>query len=678
VAAIGLSSLAGALQAPPPAGKMWLLEDAPVEHIREVYKVDLTKDWLETTRRFGLRFGGGTASFVSARGLILTNHHVVRGFLSNMEHDVKNLGFSGYVARSPEEELRISGASVNQLVYVEDVTEAVFAGVDLHAPHEEVQRLIGKNRQAVLAQAAQARPGLTSELVSLYRGSRAHLYSYKVYSDVRIVFAPELALGYFGGETDNFRYPRYALDFSLCRVYENGAPLDSKDFHFTWSDGKLDEGKVVFTLGNPGSTDRLLTVAELEYRRDALYPAQTAITDDFLKALDAHAKQHPESEARLRELAFGISNGYIATVGKLQGLRDQARMEARRAVEKDFRARLAANKELSELYGDAWDEIELALEELVPVYQQWWYHMPWYGEGQWFEPLARAVALVEDLNPDFADENRVPATGPSFAFPFEPEVFAAHLARGREVRGADDPGIAALLRGKEPAEAVRTLVAESRIGASDFESELRAGGWEAVAASTDPAIAAARVLYPMIVDARDQKRLLDDVVHQHGIRVGKAIDALEGPVVCPEATFSQRLSAGTVRGYALEGQTFPASTNFGGLYERCAKFGDQGEFDLPDLWFAKKDKLDLANPFDFVCTADSTGGSSGSPVFDAERRIVGVLFDGNEQSTENEFVFQDGAARSLAVASGAMLEALAKVYEAPALVAELKGQGGAN
>lgn len=673
--ACGLASSLAAFQAAPPAGKMWLLEDAPVEHIREVYGVELTPDWLEKTRLCGLRFGGGTASFVSDRGLILTNHHVVRGFLSNMEHDGKNLGSAGYVARSPQEELRIPGANVVQLVHVEDVTDAVFAGVDLKAPHEEVERSIGEQRQSVLARAKKAHPELVTELVSLYRGARVHLYSYKAYSDVRIVFAPELALGYFGGELDNFRYPRYALDFSLCRVYENDAPLDSQGFHFGWSDGKLDEGEAVFTLGNPGSTDRMLTVAELEYRRDALYPARTSITDDFLAALEAHAKQHPESEARLRELAFGISNGYKATVGHLQGLRNEARMAARRAVEQDLRARLASNAKLAELYGDAWDEIELALEELVPVYQRWWYHMPWFGQGQWFEPLARAVALVEDLSPDFADENRIPATGASFLFPFEPEVFAAHLARGREVLGADDPGIAALLRGKEPAEAVRSLLAETRIGSSDFESELRAGGWEAVEASTDPAIAAARVLYPLLVEALDQKKLLEDVVELHAIRVGKAIDALEGPVVAPEASFSQRLSAGTVLGYTLDGQALPASTNFAGLYERCAKFGDTGEFDLPDAWFAKKDGLDLARPLNFVCTADSTGGSSGSPVFDAERRIVGVLFDGNEQGTENEFVFQDGAARSIAVASAAMLEVLTKVYDAPALAAELKGEG---
>src|SRR6185503_5748916 len=363
--------------------------------------------------------------------------------------------------------------------------------------------------------------------------------------------------------------------------------------------------------------------AELEYRRDALYPAQTAITDDFLAALDAHAKQHPESEARLRELAFGISNGYKATIGKLQGLRNTSRMEARRAIERALRERLAANEKLEALYGDAWDEIELALEELVPVYQQWWYHMPWFGAGQWFGPLARAVALVEDLDPDFVDENRIPARSTTFAFPFEPEVFAAHLARGREVLGADDPGIQALLSGKEPVEAVHALVAETRIGSSDFEQELRDGGWEAVLASSDPSIAAARVLYPLLVEALDQKKLLDDVVAHHAMRIGKAIDALEGPIVCPEATFSQRLSAGTVRGYTLEGKAIPCSTKYGGLYERCAKFGDTGEFDLPDLWFQKKDKLGLEVPLDFVCTVDSTGGSSGSPVFDAERRIVG-------------------------------------------------------
>lgn len=678
VTALWLASAALAAQAPPPAGKMWLLEEPPVEHIRQVYGVELTDEWLEKARLSGLRYGGGTASFVSAKGLILTNHHVVRGDLSRMEHEGKNLGLHGYVARSLSEELSIPGASVNQLVHVEDVTDAVFAGVDLAAPFEQVNKELARNRQAVLARALEARPGLAAEFVTLYRGARVHLYFYKVYSDVRIVFAPELGAGYFGGETDNFRYPRFTIDFALCRVYERGEPLDSSAFHFTWSDGDPQEGEVVFSLGNPGSTDRLLTVAELEYHRDALYPARTAITGDFLAALDAYAAQHPEAEARLRELAFGIANGQKSTLGKLQGLRDEGRMAARRAVEKDLRARLAAEPELDARYGDAWDEIELALEELVGVYQRWWYRSPWYGQGQWFRPLARAIALVEDFHPDFLDENRVPTLGTELVFPFEPEVYAAHLARGREVLGADDPGIAALLRGKEPAEAVRALLAETRITSREFVEALRAGGWEAIEACDDPAIVAARVLYPLLVEDMDHKALLEGVIAHQAMRVGKATDALEGPLVCPEATFSQRLSAGTIRGYTLDGRAIPASTRFDGLYARCAQFGDAGDFDLPDRWFERKDALDLATPLNFVCTLDSTGGSSGSPVFDGQRRIVGALFDGNEQGTENEFVFQDGAARAIVVHAKAILATLTAVYEAPKLAAELRGEASSD
>jgi hypothetical protein len=653
---------------------MWLLEDPPREHVRDVYGVELTPEWLEKTRLSGLKFGGGTAAFVSARGLVLTNHHVVRGYLARMQHEGRDLGLHGYVARSPEEELPIPGANVSQLVHVEDVTDAVFAGVDLTAPPETVNAAIGRNRQTVLARAAKAWPGLAPELVTLYRGGRVHLYVSKTFADVRIVFAPELGLGYFGGETDNFRYPRFTLDFSLCRVYENGEPLDTSGFHFGWSDGRLAEGDVVFTLGNPGSTDRLLTVAELEYRRDALYPARTAIMDDFLAALDGYAGKHPDDGPRLRELAFGLANGQKSTLGKLQGLRDGGRMGARRAVEQDLRARLARDGELEARYGDAWEEIDLALEELVPVYERWWYQTPWYGEGQWFRPLARAVSLVEDLAPDFLDENRVPLASTELTYPFEPEVYAAHLRRGREVLGPDDPGIRAVLRGMEPAEAVRALMAKTRIGSGEFERELRDGGWEAIEACDDPAIVAARALYPLLVDNQDQKRLLERVVAHQALRLGKAIDALEGPVVCPEATFSQRLSAGRVRGYELDGHAIPACTRFEGLFARCAQFGDAGEFDLPDLWFERKDALDLAKPLDFVCTVDSTGGSSGSPVFDAQRRIVGVLFDGNEQATENEFLYQDGAARSIAVHSGAILEALTAVYQATAIADELRSQ----
>jgi len=655
---------------------MWLLEEPPLEHIREHYGVELSEEWLAETRLSGLRFGGGTGSFVSAEGLVLTNHHVVRGNISLLEHEGKNLGLVGYVARSREEELPIPGVSVNQLIEVQDVTDEVFAGVDLSDSIEAVQAQLAERRRAVLAKAAQTWPKLTAQLVSLYRGARVHLYLYRAYSDVRLVFAPELQLGYFGGDTDNFRYPRYALDFSLCRVYSEGKPLDTSAFHFTFASGTLAEDAVVFSLGNPGSTDRMLTVAELEYRRDALYPAQTATTDVFLDALEAYAKGHAKDADRLRELAFGIANGHKATVGHLEGLRDEARMQGRRAVEQEQRKRLASAGSLEESFGDAWDEIDLALEELVPVYQRWWYQMPWYGEGQWFRPLARALSVVEDFHPEFLDEDRFPFPGSEFTYPFEPEVFAAHLARGREVLGADDPAVAVLLRGLEPADAVRTLLEQTKIGAREFIEELRAGGWEALEASEDPAIVAARTLYPLLVDAQDQKKLLESVVTHQGMRVGKAIDGLEGPLVCPEATFSQRLSAGRVRGYLENGQKIPAMTRIAGLYERCAKFGDQGEFDLPDLWFERKDALDLQLPMNFVCTVDSTGGSSGSPIFDAERRIVGVLFDGNLQATQNEFLFQDGESRAVVLASDAMLAALEHVYQAPHLAAELRGNAG--
>jgi len=660
-----------------PAGKMWLLEEPPVEHVRAAYGLELTPEWLERTRLSGLRYGGGTASFVSPRGLMLTNHHVVRGDLARMEKNGQSLGVSGWVARSREEELPIPGASARQLVAVEDVTAEIFDGLDLAGPPEEVRAELGRRRNQVQARVRAKDPTLTVELVSLYRGARVHAYSYRTYADVRLVFAPELGLGYFGGETDNFRYPRYALDFALCRVYDKDAPLDSSAFCFTWSRGGAGEGDAVFTLGNPGSTDRLLTVAELEYRRDSLYPAQTAITADLVAALQVYAKAHPDQEDSLRELAFGLANADKSLLGKLSGLRDEGRMAARRAVEADLRARLARDPVLEPL-GNAWEEIDLALEELVEVYRRWWYRSPWYGEGRWFRPLARAVSLVEDLHPDFLDEDRVPFASTGLRYPFEPEVFAAHLAKARTVLGADDPVVQALLQGREPLEAVQALLAGTRIDSPEFVEELRAGGWDALEASDDPALVVARAMYPLLVEASDEKRLLEEVIAHNGLLVGRAIDALEGPLVPPEATFSQRLSAGRVLGYTLDGQAIPAWTRFAGLYERCAQFGDQGEFDLPDLWFERKDELDLETPMNFVCTVDSTGGSSGSPVFDKERRIVGVLFDGNEQGTENQFVYQDGAARGVVVHSEAILEALRVVYGAPELVAELTGEPAAR
>lgn len=669
-----LSSLALSAQEPPPTGKMWLFEDPPLEHLEAVYGLELDEEWLERARLSGLRFAGGTGSFVSSQGLVLTNHHVVRGDLSGMDHEGKDLGVHGYIARTREQELRIPGRSVSQLVRVEDVTEAVFRGVDLLDTHEEVERALARNRQTVLAQARRKHEGYVTELVSLYRRSRVHLYVYKVYSDLRLVFAPELGAGYFGGETDNFRFPRFALDFALCRVYEDERPVDSSDFHFGWSDGEFGEGETVFSVGNPGSTRRLLTMAELEYQREALFPAQTANMGHIIDALDAHASTSPELEDQLREMIFGLSNGHKSRAGILEGLRDETLFGARRAAEDDLRERLAENDELSERYGDAWEEIELAAEELAGAYRRWWYQTPWYHQGRWFRPLQRAMALVEEFHPDFLNEDRIATAPTGLVYPFEPELYAKHLEYGLEALGADDPAMQVLLRGMSPAEAVRSLLEETQIRSIQFENELRAGGWEAIEASEDPAIVAACELYPLFVQNIEEKALLEAVIRHQAIRVGKAIDAIEGPIVCPEASFSLRLSAGTVAGYSVDGQAIPANTRFEGLFARTAQFGDQGDFDLPDRWFEKKDAIDLATPLNFVCTVDSTGGSSGSPIFDKGQRIVGVLFDGNEQGVEDDFVFLGGAGRAVIVHSEAMLETLTAVYDAPALAAELRGE----
>ncbi len=675
LAFLGFSALASA-QAPP-AGKMWPLEELPRDYLRETHDFEPSDAWLERVRLASLRYGGGSASFVSPRGLILTNHHVVRGQVSRMEHDGKNLNTHGYVAHSLDEELPIPRGSAAQLVDTRDVTAEVFAGVDLGASLEERELAIATNRRSLVAKARAENPGLSPELVTMYRGARVHLYLYKIYDDIRLVFTPHLAVGYFGGHPDNFSYPHYALDFAILRAYEDGFPVDASAFYLEWRADPVTEGEVVFSSGNPGSTDRHLTVGEIEYQRDARYRAQTAGVAAFRDALIAHRKAHPERADALRQLEFSTVTGSKSSEGIYSGFLDETRLKVEQRVEEDLRRRIAADPTADPRWEAAFEEIDALTDELTDVYLRWWYRSAQYAPGRFFGPLQRAMSVVEQVHPDFVGSasrvNKVPAT---LRFEFEPELFAGHLERARDVLGADDPGVEALLQGREPVEAVAHLLENTNITSATYELELVSAGWETVSASDDPAIRAALVLYPLYWESSEEREFLEHALREQSLFIGQAIDAMNGPLVSPEATFTLRLSSGVVVGYEQLGTVWPASTNFYGLFGRCAEFGDEGDFDLPDIWHERLDRIDLATPLNLICTVDIIGGNSGSPLLDREARVVGTLFDGNFQMVENQFLYRDDRARAIAVHSAAMLETLDKVYDAAGIVSELKGEGG--
>jgi hypothetical protein len=655
---------------------MWPFEELPLDYLRETYDFEPDEAWLKRVRLASLRYGGGSASFVSPRGLMLTNHHVVRSQVAQMTHEGRNLDLGGYVARSLDEELRIPGGSARQMIEARDVTRQVFDGVDLEAPYDERQRELAANRRTILAEAREEFPGLVPELITMFRGARVHLYLFKIYNDIRLVFAPHLAVGYFGGHSDNFSYPHYGLDFAILRAYEDGFPLDTGEFYLEWRADPLEDGEVVISSGNPGSTDRHLSVAEIEYQRDAFYRAQATGLSAFRDTLVAYLKAHPDRADALRELEFNTVNTSKSFDGVYSGLRDDSRMAVEQRVEQQLRRRMANDPDASPRWEEAFEEVEALCEELENVYLRWWYRSAQYSPGRYFGPLQRAFALVEDLHPDFEGTSRIRSASASLRFDFESELFVGHLERARAALGEQDPGLRALLGDREPAEALAYLLEHTRISEEPYGRVLRQGGWEALSASDDPLIQAALVLYPLHVVDAEEKEFLEAAIREQVLFIGQAIDALTDPLVSPEATFTLRLSAGVVAGYEQLSTVWAPSTNFYGMFARSAEFGDQGDFDLPDIWLERVDKIDLATPLNVICTVDIIGGNSGSPLLDKEARVVGTLFDGNFQMVENQFLYRDKRARAIAVQTSAMLEALSKVYDSPDLVEELLGESG--
>ena len=448
------------------AGKMWPFEDLPLEHLRQAYDFTPTPEWLEHVRRSSLRWDGrGSASFVSPNGLILTNHHCVRNRLAELGPEVER---DGYAARSREEERRLPGAVAHQLVRVDDVTDRVFAGVDFGNATPDLLETLELNRSALLEEARSETPELMLELHELYRGARVHLYRYRVLDDLRLVFAPEASVGYFGGHADNFSYPHYALDFALVRAYADDQPLDSSDHYLRWSPQVAQEGDAVLSSGHPGATTRHHTLAELELARATYLPIEAAVTQGLQAALADHLSEHPEEAERWMDMEFSLVTGAKSVLGRRTALYDPKRLESERLIEDELRRAVRSNPDLAAQVGDAWDAIESTVQELTEVRLRLWYQTPASTPSRWFGPLKRAIAIVNACQPDLSEEQaqqkREQAREGIELELFDRELFIGHLERGRAILGPEDPAIQAILAGQEPAEAVRVYLEDSRIG----------------------------------------------------------------------------------------------------------------------------------------------------------------------------------------------------------------------
>jgi Peptidase S46 len=661
---------------------MWTFDNPPVKQLQEKYKFTPTQQWLDHLRLSCVRLNdGGSGSFVSPHGLLLTNHHVALGQLqknSSAEHDYVR---DGFYATTPEEEMKSPDLEVNVLVSMENVTERVNVAVKTATtPEEEF-----KKRNGVIAdieRESTEKTGLRSDVVTLYAGGEYWLYRYKKYTDVRLVFAVEQQTAFYGGDPDNFTYPRYDLDMALFRVYENGKPIDSKDY-LKWNPKGAGDGDLVFVSGHPGGTERLVTYAYLENLRDNTLPYVIELLKSRIAVLKDYAARGPEQSRQSTTLIFGLENSRKVIEGRRDGLQDKNLMEKKRTEEETFRSKVDANAEWKKEYAGAWTMEEEALQKVKPRNKEQFFRST---DSQLSGLAVQVVTYVAEVKkqdgerlPGFHDSQLESLKHRLFSpAPIYPDMEIARMTGALEVGlkelGPNDPWLKAVLDGKSPKEAAEYLVHNTKVADPAFRKSLVDGGQAAVDASTDPFIAMARRIDPI---RREQIKWFQDNVEsvdeRAGELLGKARFAVYGKNTYPDATFTLRLSYGQVLGYPMNGTIAPSKTTFYGLYDRAASFDYKVPFDLPKRYIDGKDKLDLTTPFNFVTTNDIIGGNSGSPVVDRNGEIVGLIFDGNIESLVGDFVYDSYQNRAVAVHTGGMTEALKKLYGAQKLVDELLG-----
>lgn len=655
---------------------MWLLNSLPVEHLKNMHGFEPDKKWSEHLMKSCVRFNvGGSASFVSSNGLVLTNHHVGSDTLYKLSTKENNYAKDGFLARTPAEELKAPDLELNQLLQITDVTEKVNSAVagDLPAAEAAVAR---RARIGEIESAATEQSGLRSDVVTLYGGGKYHLYQYKKFTDVRLVWAPESAIAFFGGDADNFEYPRYNLDACIFRVYEDDKPAKIEHY-FKWSKDGPAENELVFVAGNPGRTSRIFTMDALRHQRDVRLPW----TLDFIRRreilLQQFALEGPEQARVAHDQLFGFQNARKAYVGELQGLQDPALMAGKAAAEKKL---LDAVKSSESLTGsaDAWQAI-------ADVQQRKGAHLreKLSLRTDLFEIARRLVQMAaEDQKPsserlaEFQDSGRDSLKQKLFSSApvyknLEQLLLGDLIARTCEIRGSDDVLCQKILDGMSPLERAAQIIAGTTIDNSDVRKQLAAGGAAAISSSQDPLIQLAVLVDDKLRSDKKNSEEMAEIERQSYARIADALFQTQGTSVYPDATFTMRLAFGPVKGYEIGGESVSAFTDVAGTFAHEQSHLGQKDFALPESWKLAKDKIPGDTRMNFVCTADIIGGNSGSPVVNRDLELVGLIFDGNIQSLTADYVYTDKQGRAVSVHSNVIRDSLRHVYDAPFLADQL-------
>jgi hypothetical protein len=667
---------------------MWLYNNFPKDRVQKQYGFLPTQEWLDHLRLSSVRFNnGGSGSFVSADGLAFTNHHVGADCIEKLGTSGTDYMKTGFYAKTQADEAKCPDLELNELVGIDDVTAKIKAAATPSMSAADAGQAQRSAMSAIEKDCATS-TGLRCDVVTLYSGEVYNLYKYKKYTDVRLVFAPEYDAAFFGGDPDNFTFPRYDLDITFFRVYENDKPAHL-DNYLLWSKVGVKDGDLIFVSGHPGGTDRLTTMAQWQYLKDVDYPSRLASYKRRITMLQNFSAQSPENARIAQEDIFGLQNSQKAINGEYEGLRDMAMLSQMNTAERE-REKAYMDKHPGE--PNPWQEISNAMKVNREIYSPLIYVERMRGFYSGLAAYARILVRASEEKPkpnggrlrEFRDsalpslEQQLFSTAPVYKN-LQTATLALSLAQMQDALGPDDPAVKAALSGKSPEEAAKALIAGTKLEDVAVRKQLYEGGKAAVDASTDPLIV---LLRNVDSEARAVRKRYDDevdaVVRRDGATIARARFAQTGLNQPPDATFTLRLSYGAVKGYEENGKKIPYFTTFAGAFQHAEEHGNKPPYNLGASWLKMKSKLKLETPLNYVSTADIIGGNSGSPTVNKAGEVVGIIFDGNIQSLVLNFYYDDRQARAVHVDSRGIIEALRNIYGAEALANELTGTKAAG
>lgn len=662
---------------------MWTFDNLPLKQWKERYGFEPSQAWIDKVRLASPKVNNASAGFVSPNGLIATNHHVASGYIERLSSKERDLLKTGFYAKTRAEELKIPDASASVLFSYDNVTDRVLNAAKSGANDAE---MAAKRSTEIAAIEKDCPAGLRCEVISFYSGGEYWLYRFKRYTDIRLVMAPEEQAAFFGGDYDNFSFPRHDLDFTFLRAYENDEPAETPNY-FKWSETGAAEGEFIVVSGYPGSTARLLTVAQLAYQRDIGNPLQEKVWTTRRKALENYAKLGAEQQRQANPGMRSFANSLKRLAGQQEGLLNPRNFAKKEAEEKDLRSKLAQKPELDRQYAPAWENIASAYKQMPPMANRLAFSN--IGASR-LAIIAQQIVTyhVETAKPndkrypEFRD-TRLEAFKSSLLSPapiyteMEEAALTDWLTEGRKVLGPSDPFIKAAIGDAEPTEVVRRAFRETKLTDPAARKALIDGPASAVASSTDPMITLARRVEPIIRELREwNEKTILNVEAANGTKIAQARFAVYGKTMPPDANSQLRIEYGIVKGYDEDTTLVPYKTTFFGLYDRAFSFGEKDPFHLPQSIKDARTRVDLSTPLNFVYTADTIGGNSGSPVINRNGEIVGLNFDSNLQKLSNRYWYieEEEGSRAVGVHTAGILEALRKIYNAEGLAKELTGK----